>query len=208
MNPHTPWGAELARGLFILAGATIAFLGVLFSQRQQETRDRRNDARALRDAKRQRLEDTYIPVLLGARSMWELVLRQGKKPEQVDIPEERDHLSRLWQRVTTDVEELLVKLSLEADLSARTARGIYERTRSEFFAYLGYRSEGEGDQDADLIEKVLASRQAVYSGLQELELLAQRQLRQLSQPLPPADPRCRKWWAQRWRHTRLMWRRP
>lgn len=179
----TSWQTEAARGIFLLAGAGVAFLGVWISQHHQARRDRENDERALRDAQRQRLESALLPVLLSARAMWELVLRQGKRPDQVEISEERDYLARLWQRATTDVEESVVILSLESDPRSAKTSEVFETVRSEFFAYLAYRSEGASDAVPALTEKVMISREAVFASLQELETLSQQQLTQLSQPI-------------------------
>lgn len=185
------WQGELARGMFIIAGALIAFSGAMFSQWRQEKRDRNGDARALRDAKRERLESAYLPVLLAARSMWELTMRQGKKPEQVEGYEEREYLTRLWDRTTVDVEEALIKLNLETDPGSATASKLFDQIRSDFFAYLGYRQQDARSHESELAEDVLASRQSVYSGLVKLENLSRKQLRQLSRPLPPNRARLR-----------------
>lgn len=166
-----------------MAGAGVAFLGVWISQHHQARLSRENDERSLRDARRQRLESALLPVLLSARAMWELVLRQGKRPDQVETSEERDYLARLWQRATTDVEEPLVILALESDSRSATIREAFEIVRSEFFAYLEYRSQGEADSVPALTEKVMISREAVFGSLQELENLSRQQLTQLTQPL-------------------------
>lgn len=200
------WQTELARGLFVLAGAAVAFFGILFSQWRQANRDRQNDARALRDAKRERLEESYTPVLLAARAMWELVIRHGKKPDEVDLQEERDHLARLWQRATTDVEESLVRLSLEADSHAEAANRAFDRIRASFYAYLGHREQEGADQSTKNADRILATRQEVYSGLGELENLSRGQLRRLSQPLPAELPRRRRWWVRMRRGVVLEWR--
>lgn len=177
------WRPELTNGVFAVAGAVIALGGVLMSQWQAAHRDRAADARQLRDSKRQRLESAYLPVLSSANAMWELVMRQGKRPEEVDSEEERDDLLRLWQRVSSDVDDSLVKLSLESDTAAASAKDLYTRMRSEFFAHLHQRVQAASEQDPALNEQVIQSRKAVRAKLEELEALARQQLNQLSAPI-------------------------
>lgn len=184
MNLGRVWSPELTTGLFVVAGAGIALLGVLVSQWWQGKRDRENDARALRDAKRARLEQAYMPTLLAGRAMWELVMRHGKKPEEVELTEEQVHLTGLWRRATSDVESHLVRLTLEADREATRANEFYNRMRSEFYAYLSYLKQESSNPNDDIEDDILKSREAVYSSLQELEILSRRHLNRLAQPLP------------------------
>ena len=177
------WRPELTSGIFVIAGAVIALGGVLISQWQATHRDRAADARQLRDSKRQRLESAYLPVLSSANAMWDLVLRQGKRPEEVDSEEERDDLLRLWQRVSNDVDDSLVKLSLESDAAAASAKDLYSGIRSEFFAHLQQRTQAANGQDPTLNEQAIQSRKAVRAKLEELETLAKQQLNTLSEPI-------------------------
>lgn len=208
MSFETLWPAEVTRGAFLLAGAAIAFFGVLFSQRQQTRRDRETDARALRNSKRERLESTYLPILLSARAMWELVLRHGKTPEQVKAVAERDHLTRLWQRATEDVEESLVRMTMESHFPTVTAVDVFEALRSEFYLYLEYLSDEQNIDTGKNDNRLLATRESVYSNLKALEAITRQQQVRLTQPIPAKGPRRKKPWNSAWRRVRLLWRLP
>jgi hypothetical protein len=178
-------GGNLVNGAFLVAGAAIGALATIFAEWRQSKRNRENDARSLRDARRARLEIACIPILSSSRAMLDLILRQGRRAEEVTSSVERVELQRLWSRANQDNDEALARLAVDAPDTSETIVKAYSDIRSAFFAFIALKETPPVENIGLNIEKEINEcRQVARNALLQLQESIRSHFERLDKPFP------------------------
>jgi hypothetical protein len=150
----------------------------------QTEQARLTDARALRDAKRERLRAIYQPVLAAAWAMNDLLIEQkigyeGDTPEKVEA-----RLGALRKQAGGDVNASLVALALERDVTA--VHELFRSLRRDFAHHQRARFISTDRRDVDW-DQVHDLEFRVQGQVTALERMARDQLAAYDRPLPAPE---------------------
>ncbi len=188
--------SQVITGIFTLlgvgVGALLSLAGVWYTQWQQakqqqaqrereQEREHLSDARALRDAKRERLRELYAPILAAAWSMNDVPIEDKYTYRQETPEQKKERLEQWHQRTRKDVDECLLKLALERD--ATGVREIFDNLRKTYDRWRStrYMFDNPHDVEWNSVHQLEAELRVLVINL---EATVREQLAELEQPLP------------------------
>ncbi len=116
-----------------IAGATIALVGTWLTWRHQFNMEILKDRQALRNARRERLRQTYEVVLLTAVTMRQAAARLIVLFGDETAESRGKELNELFEKVTADLDHARVRLLLEQGTDLVYAQ--FEKLRLQFIEY-------------------------------------------------------------------------
>lgn len=189
MGTITPWWASLVSAVAggFLTGL-FAFGGILYAQAQQgrreqvqrerdRERDYQGDARALRDAKRERLRAVYSDLLASAWAINDFPVEAQMGPPDESEEDRRARLTRWLDRANRGADEVLLRMALERD--ATPVKEAYRDLRDTFRRYRQSWSREEWD-------RAQALHTDIFNAVGRLEAQVRAQLAEMDRPIPPA----------------------
>ena len=147
--------------------------------------ERTKDARALRDAKRERLRAAYVPVLEAAQTFREAAFRIQFLYEGETDAERDSRIAAVVESASAAMGKAIIRLKLEAD-----ATSMVELTDAMFRAFRAYMSDralNARDPGSVPVKEIHASRDTLLEKARELEAIVRQQLAELEQPIGLSD---------------------
>jgi hypothetical protein len=164
-------------------GGGLSLLGVFWTLRRQEERDRKADERQLRDAKHSRLRTAYRDVVWGAYSYSHWAAAVGLTFAMVRKGHQsHEELAAVLNREQPDIGGARATLLLEAK-EDRIALELTDRIGTLGIAFLGSLAESGKDEAKMPVEEYQRRLSSIMETAEDLAAHARQRLAELEEPV-------------------------